>query len=86
LTRHLSSCSLAKARALFKKYAENFLSEDDLEVKAISLENFVELNNSSKIFSNERVFAFTKTSSEEDAEKMLKDCHEDLEDKLNEIQ
>ncbi|OMJ90069.1 hypothetical protein SteCoe_7650 [Stentor coeruleus] len=86
LVKHLSTISQAEGRSLFQSYSETFLSEDDYEVKAISLENLFELNLQHKIFSSEKVFQLTKVTTVEEAETMLKNSHEDLEFKLNEIQ
>lgn len=86
LIKHLSTISLAEGRRLFQSFSETFLSEDDYEVKAISLENLFELNLQHKIFSSEKVFQLTKVKTVEEAETMLKNSHEDLEFRLNEIQ
>ncbi|OMJ66730.1 hypothetical protein SteCoe_36334 [Stentor coeruleus] len=86
LVKHLSTISLAEGRRLFQTFSETFLSEDDYEVKAISLENLFELNLQHKIFSSEKVFQLTKVTTVEEAETKLKNSHEDLEYKLNEIQ
>lgn len=57
-----------------------------MEVKAISLENFVEMNSTSNIFVPLNVFNFTQVQTDEEAEKKLEEVNEELEVKLNEIQ
>jgi hypothetical protein len=86
LIRHLTTCPLTYARKLFNSYAESLLSDEDLEVKAISLETLFELNSDHKIFSQEGVFALTRVNTGEEASEKLKELIDDLEYKLNEIQ
>jgi hypothetical protein len=88
LVRNLSSVSADEGKKLFEAFAENFLSENDAEVRAISLENFVELNSTHLIFHPEKVFQFTGVKNDAEAEEKLESLHDEneLEVRLNEIQ
>lgn len=86
LAKHLTSCSHIQVTSLFEAYAETFLSEDDIEVKAISLETLLEMNSEHKIFTNESVYKLTGANTSKDAKKMLKRSHSHLEYRINEIQ
>ena len=77
---------MKRAKELFHSYAETFLSEDDLEVKAISLETLSEMNLQHKIFSSEQVYKLTGAKTNEETEKILEKSHGELEARLSEIQ
>lgn len=86
LIRNLSNIPVSEGNRLFEAFAENFLSENDLEVRAISLENFVELHATNPIFTQEKVAEFTGVKNDLEAEGKLEGVHEELEVRLNEIQ
>ena len=86
LFRNLSILPFGEAHRLFDAFGETFLSDSDAEVKAMSLENFVEMNSAATIFVPENVLRFTQVQTDEEAEKKLEEVHEEPEIRLNEIQ
>lgn len=87
LTKFLSpkEFSESSCQELFNTYAENFMSEDDEQVKAISFLNLCELDKQEKLFSQSLIVNLTGVKNEEEARKKLKILEPQLEDLLEEI-
>ena len=71
--------------SLFEEYSENFLSEEDEQVKAISFENLCEMNKVHKIFMPNCIKNFTGVSNIEEAVIALEPVQNNLEEILNEF-
>lgn len=77
---HSSTCT-----ELFTQYAENFMAEDDQQVKAISFMNLCQLDLQNSIFSPEVIFSLTGVRNPEEALGYLKEIELDIEGILEEI-
>jgi Ca2+-binding EF-hand superfamily protein len=87
LMRFLSSYQFKEitVRRLFDEYAENFMSEEDDEIKAISFENLCQMNLTHKVFQAGNVKNFTGVSNGEEALEKLEIMEPVVEDLINEI-
>lgn len=70
---------------LFEEFAENFLSEEDDEVKAISFENLCQMNKNYKVFTENSIHNVTGINSAEAAAELLEKIQLNLEDILAEF-
>lgn len=72
-------------KSLFEEYGENFLSEEDDEVKAISFENLCQMNLTHKVFQANSVKIFTGILNGEEALKKLEGLEDHVEDLVTEL-
>jgi hypothetical protein len=77
--------SQSSCQELFNTYAENFMAEDDEQVKAISFLNLCELDKQDKIFNQSLIANLTGVTNEEEALKKIKSIEPVLDDLLEEI-
>lgn len=77
--------SQVMAIELFSEYSENFLSEEEEEVKAISFENLCQLNKHHKIFKASSIKNLLGYASQDEALRILEGIQGSIEDVLSEF-
>jgi hypothetical protein len=70
---------------LFSNYAENFMAEDDEQVKAISFINLCELDKENNLFSQNLLISLIGVSNEEEGLKKIKALEGNLDEILEEV-
>ena len=87
LLRYMTEIPFTQLTAieLFTEYAENFLSEEEEEVKAISFENLCQLNKHHKIFKASSIKKLTEINSHDEAHRKLTEVQQALDDVLTEF-
>jgi hypothetical protein len=85
IIRYLSEHKFSnrKCKELFEQYAENFMAEDDRQVKAISFINLCQMDQQNNIFSLELIYNFTGVADKRQAEEKLSETQ--LEETIEEI-
>lgn len=87
LMRYLSEIPFTESlvKRLFDEYAENFTSEEEDEVKAISFENLCQMNLNHKIFVAEGIKRITKVNNGQEALEKLEEVEDRAEYVISEL-
>jgi hypothetical protein len=87
LLRYLTEIPYSQLTAieLFSEYSENFLSEEEEEVKAISFDNLCQMNKHHKIFKASSIRKLTGINNHDEASRMLTEVQSQINDLLAEF-
>ena len=75
----------AKCNELFNLFAENFMAEDDQQVKAISFINLCQLDQKNEVFNQNLIYQLTRVRNIEEATMKLREIEGNIEEIIEEI-